>query len=336
MPMLRGNLHTVALDRLGAIDDDIRAALAFALDAPSSDPQRLATGQQLLVTVTTRYWYLFGSVAEARMWQERALARAAEVETPATVGLIYGLGISLLQQGTLPESLALLDRALQLARRLDALGWQARILNASAIARRQGGEFADSVALLRAAIEVARRAGDADLEAKALGNLAVLHHDLGEYPEALRAAEQSMQVNAARGDDWGVALDRVNYVAAVLKVGGAQEAATHFARWLPEMLAFAETELIIDLLELGGAIAAGLGEPAVAAQLLGAADARRAAVGMQRTSAEAGRVDEWVAAARGALPDAPWQAAYASGAQAPPTSVLHSVQALAARSDVQA
>jgi predicted ATPase/class 3 adenylate cyclase len=308
VPMLRGNLHTVALDRLHAIDDEIRAALRFALQP--GDRDRIESGQQLLITVTTQYWYLFGNVAEARMWQERALAASDQ----PNVGLLYGLGISMLQQNVLSESIELFGRALDMARRLDDREWQARILNVMAVVRRQAGEFTESMELLNSSIAISREIGNSELEAKSLGNLVVLYHDLGDYPHAVRAAEESLRVNTARGDNWAVAVDRVNYVAAILKAEGAAAAAARLAEWLPAILALGETELIIDALELGGAIAAGLAQPRVAAQLLTAADVRRDRMTLPRTSAEAGRIDEWLGPVRAGLAPEEWAAARTSGA----------------------
>ncbi len=331
VPLLRGNLHTLALDRLGAVDDDIRAALRYALDpvAPS-DPQRLAAGRQLLITVTTRYWYLFGSVAESRRWQERALAGTDDADSEANVGLLYGLGISLLQQSALSEAVELLDRSRKMSERLGQRDWQARALNALAVARRQGGEFDESMGLLHASIAISRETGNADLESKSLGNLVVLHHDLGDFEQALRAAEEAMRVNTARGDDWAVAIDRVNYTAALLRAEGAPSAAARFAEWMPAMLTFGETELVIDILELGGAIAAELANPRLAARLLAAADARRSTVGMPRTTAEAGRVDDWVAIARRGLSEDDWRTAYDGGADIPPAQAVDLVCSIAA------
>ena len=163
--------------------------------------------------VTTRYWYRFGSVAEARRWQERALA-VAPTRTAARVGLLYGLGISLLQQGLPPIRWRCWTAHCELP------GTPALRL-AGPDPQRQGGRPTAGRRVRRIGGAAARRDGGgppgrgADLEAKALGNLAVLHHDLGEYPEA-RVPPSSRCVNAGRGDDWGVALDHVNYVAAVL------------------------------------------------------------------------------------------------------------------------
>ena len=194
--------------------------------SPSTRPARpllpVATGRRLLITVTTQYWYLFGSVERgAALAGTRAGPVGDAGEDEADVGLLFGLGVSLLQQGLLTESLDLLGRSREMAERIGAHEWQARVLNAMAVVQRQAGEFAASMELLQRSLTLARSAGNDELAAKALGNLVVLHHDLGDYDAALRTADEALAVNAARGDDWAVAIDRVNYVAALLRTAEA-------------------------------------------------------------------------------------------------------------------
>lgn len=148
-----------------------------------------------------------------------------------------------------------------------------------------------------------------------------------------------MRVNAARGDDWAVAIDRVNYTAAILRAEGAVTAAARLAEWVPAMEAFGSTELIIDVLELGGAIAAELGsaiaaelaKAGLAARLLAAADVRRSRVGVPRTATEAGRVAEWVTVAQGSLSVEDWRTAYESGTAIEAGQVMELLRSIAPR-----
>ncbi len=329
VPLLYGPRRTVALDRLGDLDDDVRAALHFALDATAPpDADRLASGHQLLITVTTRYWYRFGNVAEARRWQEQALAAGGN-DSEARIGLLFGLGISVLIQSELSPAIDLLTRSLDMSRRLEDNGWQARILNALAVARRQAGDFSESMTMLRQCLAIAQRDGNDEIKSKALGNLSVLYYDLGDFELAAQAAEESMRINDGRGDDWAVAIDRVNFLAATLRTKGAAAALAQLVEWTPAMVAFGETELMIDLVETAGAIAAELGKPRAAAQLLAVADARRITAGMPRTQAETGRVEAWVAAARQGLSEDDWRHTYQSLEADTPDSVARIINSMA-------
>jgi tetratricopeptide (TPR) repeat protein len=297
-PLLHGTLDTVAVDRLAAVENDVRAALDFALNpAVPRHPDRVAVGFQLLLDLT-KVWYRFGRVSEARRWQEQALAVADEDQGPATIGLMHGLGMSLLQQGDVAGSTRLFDRCLAMAEARGDRDAQARALNSLAIGRRQECEFAASMALLHRSLAVSRETGNTHLQALALGNLVVVHIELGEFAQAARVAQESIRVNQADGDDWGVAIDRLHYAAAILKIDGARAAYDHYAEWAATILTFNDLELDLDLMELGAAILSGLHEPALAARLLGGADTRRAAIPLPRSAAEEALMTDWLSLAR--------------------------------------
>ncbi|MDT4911312.1 MAG: hypothetical protein QOC66_440 [Pseudonocardiales bacterium] len=324
--LLRGPLHTIALDRLARIENDIRAALDFALRP--GDAGRSSVGQELLITVTTRYWYRFGSVAEARSWQERGLAILADEDSAEKIELLHGLGVSLLQQVQVAAAVQLFDRSLEMSRRLDDRDLEARALNDLALAHRQDGNLAGATDLLQRSLAIARDTGNTMRQAIALGNLVVLHIDQGDYARAAEAAKESMAANAANGDDWGVAIDRLNYTAAVLHSEGPQAAQRHFAQWAGAIQSFRDAELDIDLIEMGAAIASGLGHPELAARLLAAADAQRAAIPLARPPAEETLVQSWLAASRTALSDAEWQQAYISGAELDTARAIEMMQSV--------
>ena len=327
-PMLHGTLHTVALDRLGAVENDVRAALDFAFRPPGSQAadgpggdDRVAVGFALLLDVTT-YWYRFGRVGETRRWQERALTVADEDGGAASTGLLHGLGMSLLQQGDIDASMRLFERCLALAEARDDRDAQARALNALGIGRRQKSEFAQSLALLDRSLALSRETANTHYQALALGNLVVVHIELGEFEQAARMAEESIRVNAANGDEWGVAIDRLHYAAAILKIHGPRVALERYLDWAGDILTFRDHELDLDLIELGAAITAGLHKPRLTARLLGGADALRSQIPLPRSAAEEALVADWLSPARRELSDAEWAAAYDAGHDVTPTQAV--------------
>jgi predicted ATPase/class 3 adenylate cyclase len=323
--MLGTSLHTVALDRLDAISNDIRAALTFTLDA-GPDGDRREIGYRLLIEATSKYWYPYISVREARAWQERAVASIGAEDTASHVELLHGLGVSMMQQSEVDAAIAVFERSLAMAGRFDNDDLAARALNDLAVAHRRAGRFAESRALLERSLDVARRSGNTRHQAIALGNLVVIHIDLGDYVNAAEAAQRSMAINAASGDELGVAIDRLNYTAAVLHSEGAEVAHQCFRDWAERILAFRDVELSIDLTELGAAIAAGRGHAVVAAQVLGVADAQRAAAGLPRSSAEDDLVAQYLAPARAALSAPDWDDAYRDGSALSAEQAIRLVQ----------
>lgn len=328
---LRGALHTRGLDELSAIEDDVRAALEFALRPPGTDPdgsERVTLGRRLLTDISTKFWYPFGSVAEARAWQERGLAVVDETDSADSVWLLHGLGISLVQERQTDEAARLFDRALAMARRLRDAALEVRALNDLAIVRRQVGQTAHARALLEQALAVGAAAGDLGSQAICLANLVVVYIDGEDFTAAADAARRSMQINAELGNELHLAVDRVNYTAALLRSAGAAAAHRRYREWASSVLAFREHQLTVDLIEVGAAIAAGLGAARTAARLLGAADAHRAEHRMPRSPRESELTHDWLTPARTALTAADWQDAYSSGAALSAAAAVDEVAAL--------
>lgn len=324
---LRGPLHPRALDELAAIEDDVRAALDFALQ-PVADADRLALGHRLLIAVSTRYWYPYGSVAEARRWQERGLRLADDTDRAATFWLLRGLGMSLEQDGEADEAEQLFARALDMAQRMADGALETRALNDLAIIRRRAGEHAAARALLEQGLDVATAAGDTAAQALTLGNLAVVCIDVGDHAGAAEAVRQAMDIDAAAGNLYSLAVNRLNYTATILRAEGAPAALSRYRSWAESVLAFRENQLTIDLVEVGAAIAAGLGEARTAARLLAVADARRAQDGIERSPQERTMVQDWLAPARHAISADEWEAAYASGEGVSAADAVAEVSAL--------
>lgn len=326
--LLRGPLHTVGLDGSAAIESDVRAALDWSL-RPVGDEgrERLAAGHVLLA-VMTRYWSSFGSVVEARSWQERGVAITDEGDSESTMTLLNDLGRSLLRQTEVDAAVRLFDRSLQMARRLGRRDFEARANNELAMARRHSGDSEGALELLHRSLDLSRESGSTHYEAAALSNLVVVLIDLGRYADAAQAAHDAMELDTEIGDTWGVAIDRLNYTGAILNAEGPQPAHACYAEWAADILSFRDQELTVDVIELGAAIAAGLGEVALAARLIAGADEQRVAIDMPRSDAEKAVMDTWLEPARQSVPPNDWQHAYAAGAGLAPEDAIALVQAV--------
>ena len=323
---MRGPLHPVALDTIALIEADVRGALDWSL-RPAADPSdpveldRVQAGLELMA-IAIRYWYRFGSTVEARQWQERGLSiidaeeaegsRAGQDEARCT--LLHGLGVSTLQHGEAQHAVELFERSLRMSRAIGRQDLEARALNDLAIAARQQGDYERSMELFEQCRDIARAGQSLTFEATALGNMVVVLNDLGRYAEAADMALASIEVNLRNNDHWAIAVDRLNYVAAILRTDGPAAALARYDEWADEVASFRDKELALDLCEVGAAIAAGLDHPELAARLVASADAQRAAIPMPRSPAEQAMVDGYLDPARTALSDAAWAAAYRSGA----------------------
>lgn len=105
--LLTGPRQMSALDRMEAVEEDIRAALDWCL-APTATPtgERAQCGYALLEPMDS-YWYRFGYIAEGRGWHDRAmrlLASADVPDSPQVVDALHGQGSSRSSSSTSPPA----------------------------------------------------------------------------------------------------------------------------------------------------------------------------------------------------------------------------------------
>ena len=161
--LLDGPRQMSALDRMKAVEQDIRAALDWCL-APTAAPagERAECGYALLEPMNS-YWYRFGHIAEGRTWHERAMRLLASDDVPDSaqvVDALHGEGIFAVQQLDLAAGTRALERALAMAARLGDLDREARESNSLGIARREAGDVEEARTLIERSLSIARQIGD--------------------------------------------------------------------------------------------------------------------------------------------------------------------------------
>ncbi len=305
--LLHGPRQMSALDRMNAVEEDIRAALDWCLD-PEVDPtgERAECGYALLQQMDG-YWYRFGYIAEGRGWHDRALRLLANDAVPDSVQVVdalHGQGILALQQSDLIIGTHALERALAMAHRLCDLDREARESNSLGIARRDAGETAEARSLIERSLDLARQIGSPQREATALSNVVHLHMDVGDYPAAIEAAQQAIAADEALDDPWGLAIDHANLVEALLNGEGPERAYEELREVAPRAVALGDIDLSIDVIETSAAIWAGLGHGPRAATLLGAAEKQRRIAGIPRAAPDQQHLDRFIEPARARVAEA--------------------------------
>ena len=315
--LLHGPRQMSALDRMDAVEEDIRAALDWCLD-PQVDPtgERAECGYALLQQMDG-YWYRFGYIAEGRGWHDRALRLLANDAGPDSVQVVdalHGQGILALQQSDLTIGTQALERALAMAHRLCDPDREARESNSLGIARRDAGETAEARALIERSLELARQIGNPQREVTALSNVVHLHMDVGDYPAAIEAARRAIAADEALDDPWGIAIDHSNLVAALLNSEGPERAHEELLEVAPKAVALGDIDLSIDVIETAAAIWAGLGHAPRAATLLGAAEKQRRVAGIPRAAPDQRHLDRFIEPARSRVAEQIWADALRKGA----------------------
>jgi predicted ATPase/class 3 adenylate cyclase len=320
-PELRGLEGVVWLDRLEQEHDNFRAALAWAQAHPRTEAE---VGLRLAAALEP-FWFQRGHLSEGRSWTEWFLDAAA----PNRIG---ALGV---QEGV---------PATVWARALKAAGWLAHF---------GGGDYGPTAARLETAAAMARAAGDLHTVAAALNGLGAVAYFQGDLARAAMRLEESLALSRAAesGGEVAYILSHLGEVALhrgdLARASALSEEALTLARHTGELDAEVNTLCILgQLAQRGGDLPKALalhrqglvlartlrdpfriantleylvnvvgvaGQGEQAARLLGAAAVLRETIGAPRPSVEADLNEQTVAAARAALGEEAWAAAFAAG-----------------------
>jgi predicted ATPase/DNA-binding CsgD family transcriptional regulator len=201
-PQLQGPAQAQWLQRLTAEHDNLREALAFALEGGSAD------AAVRLGAALWWFWHVRGYLSEGRAWLTRALSDAGDAAaspSAARVQALYGNGFLAWRQGQFDEATALGEASLALARlRGDTLGMASAFSLLEHVARSRG-DAAGAVAFAERSLALFREMNDTWGTATALvaaGNAARLASD---YRRAGEALEESLQIFRHLGDRSGLA-----------------------------------------------------------------------------------------------------------------------------------
>ena len=335
--------------------DEIRAALAWATGPHGDAAVALGIAAPLA-------WFWFSGVAwgEARRWTTAVLAALDAAGVPDAArppadrariaALLYAVAGLAYFAGAADESLAGAERALALwdgvdadaplpdALRLPAARGRAVMLQLAGLAHAARRELEPAVARMDAALAVAEARGDAWLAAVMRVRRALVLDLAGERTAA--AADYARAADALRaiGERWFLSFSLAGLAENAFAAGDLPTAAAHARDGVAVLRPEPDRWFIARALDLLATVAAtaphgASPDPAraeAAARLLGAAAGLRARCGAEVLGRERARHASTVAAARGALAPAAFDAAWADGE----SLELDDVFALAATADV--
>jgi predicted ATPase len=310
-----GSAELVALDQLEAEHDNLRAALAWALETPATgaapaDRERVGLGLRL-VHALALFWYRHGYATEGRRWLQRAIDLTAEDGGAPLARLAHWLGVLLQQQGELQAALPLQERSLAIWRDLGDRDEQARELNSTGITHRLLGDVDAARCLLEESAAISREIGSDFRLAAALTNLGQAESYAGNYDRATQVLQEALAIDRKQGDMLGVALDQQSLAGVSLRAGRARETRELLSAMAGYVVSSGDSELLATTLELSAANAAQFGENLRAARLAGASETIRQKTGIPVKDPE--MLDEFLAPARAAIAPEEWDSALAAG-----------------------
>jgi tetratricopeptide (TPR) repeat protein len=335
------NLWLLYLD---ADHDNMRAVLTWSQTAAASRDigARLAGALQW-------FWYIRRYKSEGRAWLERVLQESTSAAAPARAKALYGAGRF---QSELGQANALIEQAVAVWRELgDKSGIADALLNMGRVARRQG-DYDRSEKLLQESLALFREQQIMWGIVWALISLGDVALDQGEPANALEPVQEALALTQSLGDTYGNMWARCLLGRLAHLQGDLERAATLLEEslaWLrnwrsPSLFEILndlgrvaldqgdidraaalfgeslklssepgnEVDISLSLVGLAG-VAAELGQPARAAQLLGAAKAGHESIGRSLTPVERYMFDRYAASIRAQLNDTTFALMWAEG-----------------------
>jgi predicted ATPase/class 3 adenylate cyclase len=308
-PGLRGPEQAAWLDRLEREHDNFRAALRWAVERGEAD-LGLRLGGALW-----RFWYTHAHLSEGREWLTALLADPGAGRSAARAKALAGLGTLTWFRGDDRAARSLVEESVAIGRELRdspslaaSLAWLGYVT--------QQGDPAAARAWLEEALAIGREVGDGEVIAHALNLLGEVARCEGDYGRAAACYEESLAAARDLGERWRVAAALHNLGHIARHRGDPEGAAARFRESLAVARELGDTRLIAHCLT-GLAGVAATGQPERAGRLFGAGAALFDAIGAGLDPADRAERDRNAAAARGALGEAPFAAAWEAGRALP-------------------
>ena len=234
-PELKGPDEGTWLRRLEAEHDNLRAALAWAVESGAGDGENEMALR--LAGALWPYWDLHGENAEGRRWLDRVLRTSREAPTAARANALLGAGVLAWNQEDDAAARPLLEASLALARGLGDDRAIADALNALGDVARHQGRHAEARTRHQESLARCRALGDRVGAAAALRGLGDVARRLEDTATASACYEEALTLAQAHGDR-RIAAWLLNGVALVAEARG--DAARARARYEEALAAFRE------------------------------------------------------------------------------------------------
>jgi predicted ATPase/DNA-binding SARP family transcriptional activator len=288
-PGLAGSDQSDWLVRVEREHDNLRAALAYALETKDSE-----SALRLVVGVR-RFWQIHGYLAEGRESLESALALPHDVPSEVRANGLNMVGILAGEQGDFDAARASFTAAAEEGRAVGATRALSSVLvNLGNLAFFSGDTNA-ARELYKESIEHFASLGDLRGQALAKENIGLLSLTQDDAGEAVAWLAAARDLAREVGDELEVGRASRSLGAAMIELGEPAEAAALLGESLAIVRALGDSHGIADCLEIFAGLAATTGEATRAAKLFGASDAGRAAIEARRQPDHEILYERWLA-----------------------------------------
>jgi predicted ATPase/DNA-binding SARP family transcriptional activator len=288
-PGLAGSEQAAWLARIEAEHDNVRAALAYALDAGETE------GALRLVVGVRRFWQIHGYLAEGRESLEAALAASEGSPSELRAKALNMLGILAGEQGDFDAARLSFTSAAGEARATGATrALSSALVNLGNLAF-FSGDVDTARALYTESIEHFASVGDLRGQARAKENIGLLSLTADDAADAVGWLTEARDLAREVGDELEVGGATRSLAAAMIELGQTVDATALLVESLGIARRLGDAHGVAVCLETFAGLAAATGDAARAATLFGASDAARAAIGARRQPDHEILYERWLA-----------------------------------------
>jgi predicted ATPase/transcriptional regulator with XRE-family HTH domain len=274
-PRIKGWDQIEWLDRLEADNDNLRAAIAWSLeadDAPSAARFGWALGM---------YWTMRARHTEGRLLIEQAMARDGLPDGLRARGL-WGLMACVYGSSDNGHLMALAEEGVALSRKAGDARAESHALGMVGFASLQLGDLDRANLALEEALRAFREQGDDWGAAHVLTHLAVVPVRRGDYQLAARYSEEALELTRKTGDRLAANIALHLMAQAALASDEPERAAGFFREALAITFEASDRPNAAHCLQGLAAVTGARGDPARAVRLLGAGEALLESAGVPR------------------------------------------------------
>ncbi len=259
--------------------DNLRAALNWLLVEGITEAGHPAAGLRL-ANAMVRFWDTRGGyLPEEAMWLQRALGAVSPAPTAERAFALTSLGVNAWFAGQAEESRRYQEQALEIWRKLDDPVAITRSLWFTVLAAAKVGDVATIEALAAESRPFAARFDDVLWKVVPAAIEALLALMRGDYPAVARLLEPAAAFHQRHGYWWPLAWCHSVIAESEWLSGNTAQALAYQKKSLTGFFEHGDIYASLDAVIAIAAIAADNGQPEVAARLLGAVQAERAAIG---------------------------------------------------------
>jgi predicted ATPase/DNA-binding CsgD family transcriptional regulator/tetratricopeptide (TPR) repeat protein len=311
-PQIEGPDSRVVLDRFEREHPNIRAALTFALESGDGE-----LGVRIVASVW-KFWVVHSHTPEGRRWIEQVLALPGNVTPAYRLEALYAVCNFLIDDEELDEATRLAEEGLSLARAVDDVHLESRMLFTLGLIAHHEGDATLAASRSEGALVLARQVSDSipfadHMTAMILVNLATFAQEVGDIDRALEAAQQARSIWQRRGDPWGLALSTEALANVAFARGDLEQAAHSFRQGQSLFRDLSDRSGMVNCLAGIAMVAAGVGRFTAAARLLAASAAARQSIGNPVPVLIRQPLERSIAQARSELGERRFEAAWQAG-----------------------